>query len=277
MNRLDNIGIGGAGRHRRFGILSKEGVDLIGQRFEPGWPHPRPWPFHLWPQALEGMARRTIRRPKEPPDMLRHAQGFRRLTAPVVHEDEMQRLLRRRRTCMPKAVNVGGMPLRHLEKDTFPWARLDGTRQRKGLNATRPRAPWLHPRAREPAPWPRPSPTAALLLAQEAYRTLSRGMRSRRDRCQLVLPQGRNMRLNAPGLFRGFFSARSGAPCVWRAGESARPGGPSARPPTRHLPAATMASSLGHWQRPPVQPRAGDVPPVSRLSAGAPGQGPWPS
>jgi hypothetical protein len=73
---------------------------------------PRQLIFHIAPQALDRIEFGTIGQQEQTHDIIWHQQRFRFMTAPVIHEHDIQRILIVVRKLIQKDLKIDGVQLR---------------------------------------------------------------------------------------------------------------------------------------------------------------------
>jgi hypothetical protein len=76
--------------NRGFGILRDDRFNAVFSLIKRGNEDPRQLIFHILPQALDGIELRTVGRSEQTDDILRDTQRFGLMTAPIIHDDNIQ-------------------------------------------------------------------------------------------------------------------------------------------------------------------------------------------
>jgi hypothetical protein len=117
------------------------------------------------------------------------------MTTPMIHQDDIQRLLRAVRKLIQNNLEADSMQRRSCQKKAFADRGLDNSIHIEVLKATLHGSHRLHTGQREASPLHRQPPKATFILAKDAPRALSRwwqqglalGTFRLQEACQILL------------------------------------------------------------------------------------------
>jgi hypothetical protein len=111
--------------NRCLGVLPDDGCYVAFQRFELRHQYPGQSRFQILPQALDGVEFGAIGRPEYTHAMVREHECFGLMTAPIIHQHDIQGRLIVVCKLIQKDLQVDRVQLRPFQKEALPSRRVD--------------------------------------------------------------------------------------------------------------------------------------------------------
>jgi hypothetical protein len=230
-----------------FGILPDAAFHVTGQRFElPGQP-PGSLIFHLAPEAVDRMEFRTIRGHQQTHPMVWEDERCGRMAAPLIHQHDLQRVVRAACTFLENDWTSGGVQRWELQQKARTRWGCDRPIHGEVLETLLHCSHRLNATPRHTSTLDRQQANATGLLAKDADRAPGRWRRHRPDLGQGGLPPSWKRPLTCHHVLGVCFSASSWGPAAPPAAGSGRTSAPVYRRAPRPTPAPAIPSWLGHW------------------------------